>query len=140
MTHARPPEVYIDDTATKGRGVFAARAFRAGEVIEAAPVLVLRAGQDALPMVLRQRTFAWGSLSGAGDGSEAIVWGYGSLYNHASPSNLEFAADPATLTMVYRAVRDIAAGDELTINYESDAGGATSSGDRWSQRHGIQLF
>ena len=139
MTRVQPAEVFVDDSGPKGRGVFAARAFRAGEVVETAPVLVLGAGQDALPMVLRQRTFAWGKLCGSDDGSEAIVWGYGSLYNHANPSNLEFAADPAALTMTYRAARDVAAGEELTINYESEGGGATGSGDRWARRHGVDL-
>jgi SET domain-containing protein len=139
MTRTRPPDVYVADTGTMGLGVFAARAFRAGELVEEAPVLVLRSGQDALPMLLRQRTFSWGELTGTRDGSEAIVWGYGSLYNHASPSSLEFAARPETGTMVYRAARDIAADEELTLNYEGDGGSSTATGDRWARRHGIEL-
>jgi hypothetical protein len=139
MTRTRPPDVYVADTRSMGRGVFAARAFRAGEIVEEAPVLVLHSGQDSLPMLLRQRTFSWGELAGADDGSEALVWGYGSLYNHANPANLEFAAQPESGTMVYRAARDVAADEELTINYESTGGGAVASGDRWARRHGIEL-
>jgi SET domain-containing protein len=139
MTRMHPPEVYVADTGTMGLGVFAARAFRAGELVEEAPVLVLQSGQDALPMLLRQRTFSWGKLTGTRDGSEALVWGHGSLYNHASPSNLKFAARPETGTMVFSAARDIAADEELTINYEGDGGSSTSTDDRWARRHGIEL-
>jgi hypothetical protein len=135
----RPPSVRVADTAASGLGVFAARDFEPGEIVEVAPVLLLPDGQSGLPERLRRRTYAWGVLSGAGGGVEAVVWGYGSLYNHANPACMSYSADVERTCIVYRAERAIRAGEELTINYECQGGGIASDGDGWQTRHGIHL-
>ena len=44
------PAVCVKETNTeKGRGVFALRAFRAGEIVEVSPVMPVRAHYEKLP-------------------------------------------------------------------------------------------
>lgn len=52
----RPPSVYVKDTGTsKGRGVFAARAFKDKEVIEICPVVLIRMPFDSLSDEIKKR-------------------------------------------------------------------------------------
>ena len=134
-----PPDAYLADTSTtKGRGVFAARDFAEGEIVEIAPALVLAQGRRGLSLELRRRTFAWGRLLGVDDGSEAIVWGYGSLYNHDNPANMSYSPRAADGCMVFRAVRPIHKDTELTINYNTLGGGPVSDDDNWFERHEVE--
>lgn len=96
----------------KGRGVFAQRAFAKGEVIERCPVIVIPREQQALvdQTVLYNYTYAWGS-------DEAIALGFGSLYNHSYSPNAVYRREMDNLVMEYLALRDIAKGDEITVNY-----------------------
>ena len=97
----------------KGRGVFALRPIRKGEIIESCPVLVLPAeavGNDDYKTGLHDYCFAWGR------GTVALVLGYGSLYNHSYKPNARYD-DVTPQTKEFTALRDIAAGEEITINY-----------------------
>ncbi len=100
----------------KGRGVFATRPFRAGEEIERVPVLVMPAdvlalGPDSSP--LPDYCFVWGVQT------VALALGYGSLYNHSFDPNARYD-DIGRQTKVFTAIRDIAAGEEITVNYNGD--------------------
>jgi SET domain-containing protein len=50
----------------------------------------------------------------------AMALGWVPLFNHASPSNCEYVMDYEARTMRVETVRDIRAGEELTINYNGD--------------------
>jgi hypothetical protein len=129
-----PPALCIRDSGTaRGRGVFAGRAFRAGELVEASPVVVLDAPFDALPPALRRMVFAW-----PGSSRHALALGYGSLYNGANPANLRFERDTVHGAIRFFAVRDIAVGEELTINYSAPDGREASPHDDWFVDHGIR--
>ena len=97
----------------KGRGVFARRAIRKGEVIERVPVLVLPYTENEWESGLAPYYFAWG------EGTVALALGYGSLYNHSYKPNARYD-DVGQLTKVFTALRDIAAGEEVTVNYNGD--------------------
>jgi SET domain-containing protein len=134
----RSPDIYIKDTGEeRGRGAFAARNFGPGELVEIAPVLLLSTPRSEMEEELRRRTFNWGNLGGNDKGSEAISFGYGSMYNHANPSNLRYAADNQQLAIVFTAVRAITEHEELTINYNADGGGHTWPDDTWFSRNDI---
>lgn len=60
-----------------------------------------------------------GYVFGWGEGSTALALGYGSLYNHSYAPNAETLETPDEL--VITALRDIAAGDEIFINYMGTA-------------------
>ena len=100
----------------QGRGVFAGRAFRAGEVIEVCPVIPLTAAEadTCAVTVLDNYFFEWGP-----DGNAyALALGYGALYNHAADPNAAFSCRIRQLEIVFRATRPIKAGEQITIDYQ----------------------
>jgi uncharacterized protein len=102
----------------KGRGVFARRAIRKGEVIESVPVLVMTSEEYAEGLsktALKDYCFGWGT------DQVALALGYGSLYNHSYRPNARYE-DIGTQTKDFVAVRDIAEGEEITINYNGKPG------------------
>jgi SET domain-containing protein len=135
----KPPSVYVKDTGTpKGRGVFAARAFGAGEVVEECPVVLLRKPYEALHKELKTMVFHWEVPEGAA-ATQALALGYGSLYNHSNPANLRYEADSESLLLRFITVRDIQPDEELTINYNADGGAAVSEDEWWFKEKGIKL-
>jgi SET domain-containing protein len=116
--------VEVRQVRGKGRGVFARRTIREGQVIERVPVLVLpsatvdgEAGWDGLASYC----FVWG------EGTLALALGYGSLYNHSYRPNARYQ-DEGRRTKVFSALRDIAPGEEITVNYNGDPADASPVG------------
>jgi SET domain-containing protein len=103
-----------------GRGVFAQRAFVAGELIESAPVLVIPSAQiESLDQtMLYDYYFAWGQ----DPENAALAMGFGSFYNHAVQPNAEHVCRVNELTIDFIALADIAAGEEITIHYNACPG------------------
>jgi SET domain-containing protein len=135
----KPPSVYVKDTGTpKGRGVFAARAFGAEEVVEECPVVLLRKSYEALHKELKPMVFYWDQPEGSAS-TQALALGYGTLYNHSNPANLRYETDREALVIRLIAVRDIHPDEELTINYNADGGAATSDDEWWFEEKGIKL-
>ena len=135
-----PPSIHLRETGTgKGRGVFAARRFRAGEVVEVCPVILFRKEYKVLHRELKTYVFHWEVPEGE-TATQALALGYGSLYNHANPSNLRYETDAAALVMRFIAVRDVADGEELTINYDADGGAHVSEDEWWFEEKGIKLI
>jgi uncharacterized protein len=101
----------------KGRGVVAERPFRAGEMIERSPVIVIPRNEVALirDTRLAHYHYEWGD-----DCREAaIALGYGSLYNHSYTPNARYEFRESEECLEFFALRDIAAGEEITINYNN---------------------
>ena len=101
----------------KGRGVVAERPFRAGETIERPPVIALPAGDTARIRATRLAGYyyEWGPDCK----QAAIALGYGSLYNHSYEPNARFVFHEPEECLEFIALRDIAAGEEITINYNN---------------------
>lgn len=134
------PDLCIRDTGTaRGKGVFSKRAFAKGEVVEVAPVLVLKTDFDLLPKLLKTYVFDWDSLTGLA-GRYAVALGYGSMYNHSNPASLQYVADARHGVMRYVAARDIEAGEELTINYNAEGGVPEWDDDNWFERAEIDVI
>lgn len=132
-------DIYIDDTGTeKGRGVFAARKFNIGETVEVSPVILINPEYQKMPPEIKRVIFAWSKLTGTEPLMEALALGFGSLYNHANPSNMRYQADNEACTLRYIAVRDIQKGEELTINYNAVGGGYEWNDDNWFKRNQIK--
>lgn len=137
MKPVYPSALRIDDTGTpKGRGVFAVQGFFKGELVEESPVVLLPGPFKDLPPELKSMVFDWANLTASGKG-QALALGYGSLFNHNNPANLRYSPDPQNGTMRFYAVREIAPGEELTINYNAGGGVAEWTDDNWFQRMGI---
>ena len=128
-----PASVYVKDTGTaRGRGVFAARGFKTGEIVETCPVVVVNQFVSDLPPEVGCIVFGWSYLVTRQVGRQtAIVLGYGSLYNHENPSSMRYEADGQAQVMRFIAVRDIAPDEELTVNYNAFGGGTESKENTW---------
>jgi SET domain-containing protein len=110
----RHPGIRVACMEGRGRGVVAVEPIRAGELIETAPVVRLRPGdspESGSP--LYQYTFAWDEPPF----TEAIAFGVVSLVNHAAAPNATLRCDIAEQTLRLLAARDIAAGEEISIDY-----------------------
>lgn len=127
----------IKDTETaKGLGVFATKQIRSGENIEVCPVVIVRADWDEMPEEIQRIVFDWGRLTN-GPPASCVALGWGSMYNHANPANVRYAAHADGRCMVFSAARDIGAGDELTVNYNETEGDIHSSEDVWFDETGV---
>jgi SET domain-containing protein len=111
--------IYVARSDLHGTGVFAARDFSVGDVIEVCPVLVFPGEQleHVRRTILEDYYFDWGT-----DGKAyALCLGYGSLYNHAYHPNAEYGMDFEHQTIDFYCIQPIEAGDEICINYNGDA-------------------
>jgi SET domain-containing protein len=127
----------VKDTGTvKGRGVFATRRIASGETIEVCPVVIVESRWDQMPEEIKRVVFDWGYLT-KGARASCIALGWGSMYNHANPANVRYAAHADSQCMVFSAARDIGPGEELTINYNETGGDILSSEDVWFKDTGI---
>jgi uncharacterized protein len=120
-------DITIQQSPERGRGVFAARQFEAGETIEICPVIVLSEA-DARKLDdtgLYNYYFGWGQ-----DGvAAAIALGCGSLYNHSEAPNAAYQKDFADRTVAFFAITDIAPGQEIFVKY--NPGPAAEDGKVW---------
>ena len=122
--HASLHGLEIRCTPNAGRGVFAARDFAAGQVIERSPVIALPA-KDIPAIrntVLARYSFQWA------DGGVALALGYGSLYNHSSEPNCVYWTIKDEGVIEFVALVDIRAGEELRVNYNGNPQDTTA---RW---------
>jgi SET domain-containing protein len=106
---------YDRTTTGMGRGVFARRRLRAGDLIERVPVIVVPAPQCHLvaATILDSYDYKWGE-----DGMQrAIALGYGSLYNHSYQPNAHYTKLFENLEIIFVALKTIEEGQEITINY-----------------------
>ncbi|MBS1783526.1 MAG: SET domain-containing protein-lysine N-methyltransferase [Bacteroidetes bacterium] len=115
----RNPNLYVGITKAKGRGVFTSKTISENEVIEIAPVIVMSANDRALldKTLLHDYIFEWQP----GDIPQCcMALGYVPIYNHSYQSNCEYFMNYDEQTITIKAVRNIAYGEELTINYNGD--------------------
>ena len=115
MTLTPSDAIEIRRARGKGRGVFARRPIRKGEVIERVPMLVFPAAEHEKLTVLSNYCFARGA------GTVALALGFGSLYNHSYRPNARYD-DVGPRTKQFTALRRIEPGEEITINYHGEPG------------------
>jgi uncharacterized protein len=116
MAFRQSDAVEVKRIKGKGRGVFALRAIAKGEVFERVPVLVMTSDEFANGLSetpLKDYCFAWG------EDQVVLALGYGSLYNHSYKPNARYE-DVGPATKAFVAVRDIAKGEEITVNYNGE--------------------
>ncbi len=132
------PDIYVAETGTaRGKGVFAARDFAEGELVETCTVLPYRMSFDKLSKELQHCVFNW-SEDDEPTPFHAHALGCGSYYNHANPANLRYEADRPNLAMRFFAVQAVARDTELTINYNAEDGGPAWDDDYWFEEMKIK--
>lgn len=111
----RLPCLFIAETEEKGRAVFTNDALETGTLLETAPVIVMTGEERKLidQTRLHDYIFVWGDEND----QCAMALGWISVYNHSYQSNAEYYMDFETEQMFVKTVWPIAAGEEVTINY-----------------------
>lgn len=108
--------LHIGETKNKGHGIFTKKAIKADTVIETSPVIVMSDADRKLldQTLLHDYIFEWQP-----EGVEmcCMALGWVPLYNHSFRSNCEYFMNYNDQTIYIQTVRDIKAGEELTINY-----------------------
>ncbi len=102
----------------KGRGVFATAPIAAGELFERAPVIISPDTEwpDLEKTQLYHYCFEWG----AEHTHTAIALGYASLYNHSFTPNARYLLQLDDHLIHFVALRDIAVGEEIVMNYNGE--------------------
>ena len=109
-----PPKVKIGVSPSLNiRGVIAMTDIKKGEVVESAPAILYPVMQrtSIQETLLKSYYFLWD------DEFDAIILGYGSLYNHSYSPNADFWRDYERGLFIFEAWSDIKCGEEITINY-----------------------
>ncbi|KAF2719512.1 SET domain-containing protein [Polychaeton citri CBS 116435] len=112
----RCPHLELRLNTHKGRGVFATSPIAARIVLEISPVLILDQAENKAHIEqteLYHYTYNWPL-----PGNDPLILGLGSMFNHSRrEQNVVWQRDVQRQVIVYRAARDIAAGEELCISY-----------------------
>lgn len=121
MSRPRPlrqAHIYIAESAGRGRGVFAAKAFRKGEIIETAPVIVL--STDSMSMLDHTELYNYYFLWGNQHLQCAIALGFGSIYNHSYQPNARYNTYYSDQIIEFVCLENIAPHTEITVNYNGE--------------------
>jgi SET domain-containing protein len=110
--------LYIKQSPGKGKGIFTHKPIEAGTLVEIAPVIVLPVKDS--PLIDQTFLYNYYFLWGDEQKNFAICLGYGSLYNHSYTPNCIYETYYEDEVIHFIAIRDIAADEELTINYNHD--------------------
>lgn len=107
--------LFVSYAGHKGRGVFTSKILKKGELIEICPVIELsyKEHQKLSGHILENYAFVWNTRKR----SVAILLGFGSLYNHSSKPNADYIKKLSDGVMVFKALKNIKAGEEITIDY-----------------------
>jgi len=108
----------VQPTEAKGRGVFTSMPLPAGTTVEESPVIVMTK-EDRIHLdktLLHDYIFEWGPQ----EKECCMALGLVPIYNHSYESNCDYFMDFEEHTIMIKTVKDIAAGEELTINYNGD--------------------
>lgn len=92
-----------------GYGVFAGKAIKKGELIEDCYTIVTKVEDDIL-----------GDYFFYVRGKNAVLTGYGWLYNHSDDPNAYYVYYPKKRLMVFKAERAIKKGEEIYVSYGDD--------------------
>jgi len=107
--------IIVKNTGKYGRGIFALRNIKKGELIEEAHVIVIPITEWKLmrKSILSNYVFRWGE-------DKALALGYGSLYNHSYTPNARYITNLENQSIDFYAREDMQAGEEITVNYHGD--------------------
>ena len=107
--------IVMKNTDKYGRGIFADRYIKKGELIEEAPVIIIpkEEWKQMRKSVLLNYVFRWGK-------DKAIALGYGSLFNHSFTPNAKYITNIKNQTIDFYARKDIQKEEEILVNYNGD--------------------
>jgi len=109
-TTPEAPVAIMQESPVHGRGMFATKPIRKGEVIECAPLVLFDRSDVKKGSILLDYDIQY-----SGD-KHAIMLGHACLYNHADDSNASWFFNSVP-EIVITATRDIEEGGEVFVNY-----------------------
>lgn len=111
--------IEVRKTQDKGNGVFSKANIAANTVIEESPVVVMTSEERKLldKTLMHDYIFEW---EPEGQDMCCMAQGYIAVYNHSEAANCEYFMDYSKESIAIKTVREIAADEELTINYNGD--------------------
>jgi SET domain-containing protein len=111
--------IEIKKTPGMGNGVFAARDFAVGDIIEICPVVTVKSKQNshAEETDLIYWLFEWEHPD-----ESAMLFGYGMIYNHSVDPNASYSLDFGPSTVTFKAIKPIKSGEEIFIDYNTYTG------------------
>lgn len=112
--------IEVRSSPIEGRGVFATQALSPGAPFHTAELLIF--DLDEYPALQQTRAAHYvfhvsDDPAESGKSVTGLAMSRISFINHARPANCSFQVDADTSTVSFAALRDIAAGEELTIDY-----------------------
>jgi SET domain-containing protein len=120
-----PKKIKIAEVSKKGRGVIATDRILKNEIIETAPLIILgEKDSKFISSCDKSDTLYHYYLQQPELNRNCVMLGYASIYNHSSDPNAEidFDDDSEDKHMIFRAIKDIEAGEEITWDYCFDNG------------------
>ena len=107
--------LYLSASAIHGLGVFSKFSIQKGTLIETAPFIAGSAADYTLlsQTILHDYYFMVADKKAP----VAIGLGFSSWYNHSCPANAVYSIHKKKMIIEIKAVRNIEAGEEITINY-----------------------
>jgi len=112
--------IEVGTSSIHGRGAFAAVDISKGAAGHIAPLMVFgceEAEAVAATSIGAYVFYIEDCPNGAQHDHVGLAMSPISFINHRLPANAAFTVDPTALTVTFTAVADIAAGEELTIDY-----------------------
>ncbi|MGA0277490.1 MAG: SET domain-containing protein-lysine N-methyltransferase [Candidatus Kariarchaeum pelagius] len=108
-------KIEVRDSIKGGKGVFAKSNIPSGEIIEICHFTILEKRFPDLDKKLQEYVFSWPkNLWG---GKSAVVWGFGSIYNHSKNNNADWETDETNLVFKFFTIKEIIIGEEICTNY-----------------------
>ena len=116
MTCSGVEQIILGESEISGRGVFAVRDFKAGEVVELCDVLII--SKKDIKWIdkteLYDHYYAWS------EGRAVLALGLGSMYNHSYNPNCKYRVKLNLNKIEFKSLQAINNGQELLINYNRD--------------------
>ncbi|MFX1374317.1 MAG: SET domain-containing protein-lysine N-methyltransferase [Promethearchaeota archaeon] len=103
----------------KGRGVFAEKNFAKGELIDVAHIILISKNDWNFieNTIISNYSFEWDDPKYRGTYDCAISFSISQFINHSYKPNAKYRYNHKDQTIEYIAIRNIAKGEELTVNY-----------------------
>ncbi|MFA6410729.1 MAG: SET domain-containing protein-lysine N-methyltransferase [Candidatus Buchananbacteria bacterium] len=118
-----PKKIKLVDIPDKGRGIIATQDILAGQIIEICPIIIL--SQKDTDYIRQSSDFLnFYYLEQTAINKACLMLGYGSLYNHNSKdpnADIDYDTDEIKNYVIFKALEDIKAGQEITYNYDYDS-------------------
>ncbi len=112
--------IEVKYTDNLGNGVFATKDFSVGEVIEVCPAVstpseIIDRRKDGGALDFLEYWFFEWNEDKKGD---AMILGYGMIYNHSDEPNATYESDFMRKTVTFKAIKPIPRGSQIFINYQ----------------------